>query len=52
MNENAVEITAERYEKLVAAETELKLLKAAILNAGSYDLDSIKRLFGIKKVEE
>lgn len=47
-----VEIPVARYEKLIAAEKELELLKTAIMNCGTYDFDTVRKLFGIKKEEK
>lgn len=44
------EITQSRYEELVAKESELYLLKAAISKMDGYEnIDNLKKMFGIER---
>ena len=48
-----VEVEQGRYERLIAAETELQILKSYLSNlTGYYDSDLIKQIFNIKKGNE
>ena len=45
---NSVKITVARYERLIAVERELELLKSALASARSFDIDTIRNVFVIK----
>ncbi len=47
-----VEVGLSRYEELVACETELHLLRQALSVINAYDLQGIRKIFGIEKGEE
>ena len=44
-----VEVGMSRYEKLIACEEELKLLKQALSMINAYDLNGVLKIFGIEK---
>ena len=48
-----VEVEQGRYERLIAAETELNLLKSYLSTTKGYcDIDVVKKIFNIKKGNE
>lgn len=50
--ESIVEVGLSRYEKLVACEKELELLKSALSLIKAYDLHGVLKIFGIEKKGE
>lgn len=44
-----IEVALSRYEKLIACEEELKLLKQALSLINAYDLNGVLKIFGIEK---
>lgn len=44
-----VEVASSRYEKLIACEKELQLLKQALSMINAYDLNGVLKIFGIEK---
>ena len=50
--EYIVEVGLSRYEKLIACEKELELLKSALSLIKAYDLHGVLKIFGIEKKGE
>ena len=47
-----VELPMSRYEKLIACETELRMLRNALSTIRAYDLSEVMKIFGIEKKGE